>query len=109
MKKLLSAAALLLLSCSRTPGPAAAPPPATHTIVIEGMRFHPDTLTVAAGDTVVWVNKDMFAHTAATKGTGFDSKSIEAGMSWTYKPAAAGTFTYICALHPTMIGTLRVR
>jgi plastocyanin len=30
--------------------------PKTHTVTIEGMRFQPDVLTVAPGDTLVWVN-----------------------------------------------------
>ena len=32
--------------------------PTTHTVTIEGMEFAPEALTVGAGDTVVWVNKD---------------------------------------------------
>src|SRR5688500_5792814 len=37
--------------------------PATHTIVIAGMKYSPETLTVKRGDIVVWVNKDFFPHT----------------------------------------------
>ena len=33
--------------------------PKTHTVTIEGMRFQPEALTVARGDTIVWVNKDI--------------------------------------------------
>jgi plastocyanin len=31
--------------------------PATHTVIIEGTRFEPESLTVRPGDTVVWINK----------------------------------------------------
>ena len=39
--------------------------PATHVVVIEQMRFDPPALTVQPGDRVVWVNKDLFPHTAS--------------------------------------------
>jgi plastocyanin len=81
----------------------------THTIVIDSMRFEPAELTVRAGDTVVWLNKDMFPHTATSKAGGFDSQVIAAGQSWSYKPAAAGAFAYTCTFHPTMNATLRVQ
>ena len=103
------AAALGLLSCNRGSGVAAAPPskPAVHTVVIEGMRFQPDSLTVKTGDTIVWVNKDLFPHTATAQGN-FDSQSIDAGKSWELKPAAKGEITYICTFHPTMKAMVRV-
>ena len=65
-------------------------------------------MTVKAGDTVVWVNKDPFPHTATAQGV-FDSKYIAAGKSWRFKARKAGEFPYICTLHPTMKGTLVVR
>jgi plastocyanin len=40
---------------------AAARKPVTHTVIIDGSRFEPETLSVMAGDTVVWVNKDVVA------------------------------------------------
>jgi plastocyanin len=102
------AVALGPLLCSL--GPSAAPEartPVTHTIVIEAMRFQPDALTVQAGDSLVWLNKDPFPHTA-TAGA-FDSKNIAAGASWTYRPRARGEFPYVCSLHPTMKAILRVQ
>jgi plastocyanin len=83
--------------------------PNTHTVTIEGMRFQPDVLTVASGDTIMWVNKDLVPHTATSKDGGFDSKEIQAGESWRYTTRTAGDFAYICAFHPTMTATLRVK
>jgi plastocyanin len=103
----LSFAILAPLSCSRGQA-AATPQPVTHTITMENMQFQPATLTVKAGDSVVWVNKDMFAHTATSKSDAFDSGQIAAGASWTFRTATIGEFPYVCALHPTMGGTLRV-
>jgi plastocyanin len=98
---------LLLLSCSRS-APVPAPPPQTHTIVIEGMRFEPADLTVHPGDTIVWMNKDLFAHTATAEG-GFDSRQIDPGGSWRLTLETAGDVSYVCTLHPTMKAILRVR
>lgn len=84
--------------------------PRTHTIVIENMRFAPETLTVQRGDRVVWVNKDLFPHTATAAGkTGFDSHAIAAGASWSHVAGRAGTLPYVCTLHPGMKGTLVVQ
>jgi plastocyanin len=82
--------------------------PKTHTVVMEAVAFTPATLTVAAGDHVVWVNKDPYPHTATSKPGKFDSGSIDAGKSWKFTARTKGTFDYICTLHPTMKGTLRV-
>jgi plastocyanin len=103
----LSFAILALLSCSR--GQAAVPAqPVSHTITMENMQFQPARLTVKAGDSVVWINKDLFPHTATSKPEAFDSGQIAAGASWTFRTATAGEFPYVCSLHPTMEGTLRV-
>jgi plastocyanin len=99
---------LALLFCSMGQG-AATNNPATHTVTIEGMEFKASNLTVKAGDSIVWVNKDMFPHTVTAKAKAFDSHSIEPGKSWTFRAAAKGEFPYACALHPTMQGTLRVK
>ena len=79
------------------------------TVVIEATAFAPAELTVSAGDSVVWVNKDPFPHTATSKAGGFDSREMQPGASWKYVAGKKGDFPYICSLHPTMKGILRVR
>lgn len=88
------------------PAPAMA---ATHTVRIEGMAFVPETLTVKPGDVVVWVNKDLFAHTATAPSRGFDSGEIASGKTWKYIAKDAGKTPYVCTLHPTMKGVLIVK
>jgi plastocyanin len=85
------------------------PKPKTHTVTMENMRFQPQRLTVARGDTVVWVNKDLVPHTATSKAGGFDSQVIPAEKSWRFTARQKGEFAYICAFHPTMTATLQVR
>ncbi len=80
---------------------------ATHTIVMQATSYAPQALVVKRGDTVVWVNKDPFPHTATAAGV-FDSKSIAAGGSWKYTARKVGVIAYTCTFHPNMSGTLRV-
>ena len=80
----------------------------THTVVIEGVKYEPEALTVKRGDIVVWVNKDPFPHTVTAKGA-FDSHDIAAGKSWKYTATKTGEYAYICTLHPNMKGTLTVK
>jgi plastocyanin len=85
------------------------PAPVTHTITIENMRFEPETLTVARGDTIVWVNKDPVPHTATSKDGGFDSGTILADQSWRFTAREQGDLPYSCTFHPTMTATVQVR
>jgi plastocyanin len=86
------------------------PTPKTHTVTIEAMKFQPDVLMVASGDTVVWVNKDLVAHTATSSEAGiFDSKLIAPDTSWKLTVRKKGDFAYICTYHPAMKATLRVK
>lgn len=86
----------------------AQPAGATHTVVIEGMAYTPAKLSVKAGDTVEWVNRDLFPHTATAADRTFDSREIAAGASWRYVVKKRGELGYLCTLHPTMKATLLV-
>jgi plastocyanin len=79
----------------------------THEVVIQGLLYVPETLTVRPGDVVVWVNKDPFPHTVTAAGV-FDSGSIPAGKSWRFTARKPGTYPYLCTFHTTMKGTLKV-
>ena len=109
---LCAVAALGLLTSLQTSdaayGATAAQPRKTHTVTIEGTSFQPDRLTVSAGDTVVWINKDPFPHTATASGA-FDSRSIAPDKSWTFRAVKKGDFDYVCTLHPTMKARLTVQ
>ncbi len=74
------------------------------------MAFSPDTLQVAPGDSVVWVNHDLFPHTSTATGQGgWDTHPIAAGDSVSVVVTDAGEFSYICTLHTTMQGRLVIR
>jgi plastocyanin len=95
--------ALLLLGSCR-----AAPEPVVHTVTIEGSAFNPAIVTARVGDSVVWVNKDFFPHTATGQDGAFDSGMLMPEASWTFTAAERGTLDYTCTYHPTMRGTVRV-
>jgi plastocyanin len=82
--------------------------PVTHTVTIDASTFKPSTLTIRAGDAVVWVNKDIIPHTATSEAGPFDSGTLDAGKSWRLTASRTGEFPYVCAFHPTMKGTLKV-
>lgn len=102
-------------SPSRTapPGPGATPAPSTPSAPAEvrmaGRVFRPASLTVNTGTTVRFINDDDRAHTVTATGGGFDSGIMGAGVTWSRTFTVAGTYAYLCALHPDMTGTIAVR
>jgi plastocyanin len=80
-----------------------------HTVVIEGMKFVPERLEVAVGDTVTWVNKDIVPHTVTAKAAKIESGDLAQGKSWKLTARRKGEVAYMCRLHPGMRGVLRVR
>ena len=84
--------------------------PVTHTVTLDATSFSPATLTIAPGDNVQWVNKDVIPHTAtSTKAGVFDSGTLASGKSWKTTFKAAGELAYACQFHPTMKGTIVVK
>lgn len=81
---------------------------AGYTVTMDGVKFEPAAITVARGDTVTWVNKDPFPHTA-TDPSVFDSHEIAPGKSWKWTARKSGVYDYVCTLHPTMKGTITVK
>jgi len=76
-------------------------------VAIKDFTFSPDPVEVKVGDTVKWTNEDAAPHTATADGE-FDSKNMGQGGTFEYTAAKAGTFKYICTIHPSMKGTLEV-
>ena len=105
----LAAAGLLLAGVGLALAAEERSAPRRHTVTIEGNAFRPDDLTVDPGDTVVWVNRDFYPHTATEIDRRFDSGTIPANGSWELTVEASGELRYFCTLHPTMKATLRVR
>ena len=103
-----TAIALVALAGLLTGAAPLARKPATVAVAIEGMRFSPAAVEVKAGDTVVWTNRDIVAHTVTAKAGAFDSKVIPPGGTYKFVARKIGDFAYACSLHP-MTANLKVR
>ena len=77
-------------------------------VKIAGFAFGPAKLTVPAGKPVTWTNTDDSPHQIVVSGTPIRSEFLMKGQSHTQTFDAAGTFNYVCGLHPSMKGTVEV-
>ncbi|KPI24476.1 hypothetical protein OK074_6973 [Actinobacteria bacterium OK074] len=98
----------LLALLLAVPGPAAA---ATYQVTMKGYAFSPATLTVPAGSTVTWTNQDTAPHDVKTTSgpVAIHGSMLDKGQSWSYTFGTAGTYTYLCTVHPDMTATIVVK
>lgn len=80
---------------------------ADRDVAISGFSYSPGTVTVDVGDTVTWTNSDAQAHTAT--GDGWNTGDLGNSESGSITFQTAGTFDYMCGIHPAMRGTVVVR
>lgn len=78
------------------------------SVTIADFAFAPAEVSVAAGETVAWVNEDWAPHTATAADGGFDSGRLDQGATFSQTFTEAGTHAYMCAFHPGMTGTIVV-
>jgi plastocyanin len=91
--------------------PEEAKAPATKVEVkIDNFAFTPTELTVAAGTTVEWVNRDDIPHVVVSddKKT-FKSKALDTDDRFSYTFTKPGTYAYFCSVHPKMTGKVIVQ
>ena len=98
----LIALAVLLLS-----SPPAVAAPQTHTVVIERMKFGTMPAALRAGDRIVWINKDMFLHTATAKDGSFNV-DLPPGAHVSSVVKRPGAILVFCRYHPGMRATMKV-
>jgi plastocyanin len=82
-------------------GAAAPQIPQTHRIVIGTMAFGPAPFGIHVGDTVEWVNEDIFRHSVTAADKSFDV-DIEPHATAPVVMKTAGTIAYLCKYHPSM-------
>lgn len=82
--------------------------PAANEVLIQNMAFNPATITVNAGTTVTWTNKDAIAHTVTSDNSLFNSGSIGSNGTYSYTFQTAGSFPYHCSIHTMMTGSVVV-
>ena len=82
----------------------------TVTVVhITGFAFAAAQVTVAARDSIVWVNDDAFVHTSTADNGAWASPELPKGGRFGLIAPAPGRYTYHCAAHPGMKAVLEVR
>jgi amicyanin len=82
---------------------------AAATVSIDNFTFNPQTLTVKAGTTVTWTNKDDIPHGIAATGNAFKrSAAMDTDGTYSFTFTTAGTYQYFCYIHPHMTGTIVV-
>jgi plastocyanin len=80
-----------------------------NAVSIDNFTFTPQTLTVKAGATVTWTNKDDIPHGIQSVNNAFArSKALDTDDSYSVKLATPGTYKYFCYVHPHMTGTIVV-
>ena len=83
---------------------------ATHEIAIENYQYVPARITIKAGDTVRWTNREKrTSHSILFKGAdGYESERIFPDESWSRTFNAPGSYPYGCGPHPEMAGHIEV-
>lgn len=86
-------------------------------------RFSPGGITIKAGETIVWRNRDSGPHKISTDPEEFDddvpvqspegaspftSSEILGNERFTHQFDIPGEYIYACPMHPEMIGTITV-
>lgn len=79
----------------------------TIQIAIQDLAFVPAEVSAKVGDTIEWVNRDVFAHTATARNGDFDvnqppKKTVTSVLK------RAGTVEYYCRHHPNMKAMLKI-
>ena len=105
----LGAATAAVLAAVVLPGHAQTAAPAG-VVSIDNFTFGPQTLTVKAGTTVTWTNKDDIPHGIASSNNAFTkSKALDTDDSYSFTFTTPGTYQYFCYVHPHMTGTIVVQ
>ena len=101
--------ALLLAALSTCVSHATSATEGSTIVMAKDFMFAPTSITVAAGSTVTWTNKDDEPHTVASEGGLFRSAALDTNESFSFRFDKAGTYRYTCSIHPRMVGTIVVR
>lgn len=93
--------------------PAAEAPADGATVTIDKLKYEQPEITIKAGETVTWINKEAMPHNVAFKAGAVDEAKLDGAMmkkdqSYTIRFNEAGTYDYHCTPHPFMKGKVIV-
>ncbi len=78
-------------------------------VTIESFMFAPQNLTIRAGTTVTWTNKDDVPHTVVSSTKKFRSGVLDTDGKFSFTFNNPGTYEYFCSVHPHMTGRVIVQ
>jgi plastocyanin len=78
-------------------------------VLIDNFVFAPTPLAVSVGDTVKWMNHDDIPHSIVCPALNVKSHTLDTDDSFAHRFERAGTFEYMCGLHPHMRGQVTVK
>jgi len=78
-------------------------------VKIDNFSFSPATITVPAGTTIRWTNRDDIPHTVVSEDKIFKSKVLDTDEQFTYTFTKPGTYSYFCSIHPKMTAKVVVQ
>jgi plastocyanin len=78
-------------------------------VEVQNLAFTPQTVTIPAGGTVMWKFDDTIQHTVTAQDQSFDSGPMSGGQTFVRTFPKAGTYAYMCTIHPFMTGTVVVK
>ena len=81
----------------------------TVEVKIDNFSFSPATITIPAGTTVRWTNRDDIPHTVVSDKEIFKSKPLDTDDQFSYTFTKPGTYDYFCSIHPKMTGKVVVQ
>jgi plastocyanin len=108
-RPLLLALALALASQTWAQNAAPAAAGAPGVVIARDFMFAPLTVTIPAGTTLTWTNRDDEPHTIVSETGLFRSGALDTNESFSFKFEKPGTYPYTCSIHPRMVGTIVVR
>ena len=89
--------------------PTTAPTSTGNSVTIANFAFSPTSLTVKVGTKVSWTNNDSVTHTVTADKGAFNSGPLTPGSTFSFTFTKAGTYSYHCNIHPSMMATIVVQ
>ena len=84
-------------------------PTLTNAVGVGDDVFSPASIQVSPGTTVTWKWTSTAAQHNVSFGDGVASATLGANASYSRTFSTAGTFSYVCTLHPGMTGSVLVK
>jgi plastocyanin len=78
-------------------------------VKIDNFSFSPAVITVPAGTTIVWTNRDDIPHTVVSDDKVFKSKVLDTDEKFSFTFDKPGTYPYFCSVHPKMTAKVVVQ